>query len=45
MQRFLFDDGRTEWWVFRCQAYKCDYEIYEQLPAKYGQLWQHGQKI
>jgi len=45
MQRFRLDDGKTEWWVFRCQSLKCDYEMYEELPSKYRQSWQRGKKV
>ena len=45
IQQFRFDDGKTEWWVFRCQDLKCDYEMYKELPSKYRQSWQRGLKI
>jgi len=45
MQQFRLDDGKTEWWVFRCEQFKCDYEMYDELPNKYRQAWLHGKKV
>ncbi len=45
MQQFRLDKGKTEWWVFRCQDLKCDYEMYDELPGKYRQSWQSGKVL
>jgi hypothetical protein len=45
IQQFRLDDGKTEWWVFRCEKFKCDYEMYDELPSKYWQAWQQGKKV
>jgi hypothetical protein len=45
MQEFRLDDGKTEWWVFRCANLKCDYEMYDELPSKYRALWRSGTKL
>jgi hypothetical protein len=46
MQQFRLDEGKTEWWVFRCEDLKCDYEMYaDKLPSKYRPLWQRGMKL
>ena len=45
MQQFRLDDGKTEWWVFHCEKFKCDYEQYDELPSKYRQAWQRGKKV
>ena len=45
MQQFRLEDGKAEWWVFRCEKFKCDYEMYDELPGKYRQTWQRGRKL
>jgi len=45
MQQFRLDDGKTEWWVFHCEKFKCDYEKYDELPRKYRQAWERGKKV
>jgi hypothetical protein len=45
MQQFHLDDGKMEWWVFHCEKFKCDYELYDALPPKYRRAWQRGKKL
>jgi hypothetical protein len=45
MQEFRLDNGKTEWWVFRCANLKCDYEMHDELPSKYRASWRSGRKL
>lgn len=45
MQHFRFDDGKNEWWVFRCMEFRCDYDLSDRLPAKYRQAWKEGKRL
>jgi hypothetical protein len=45
MQQFRLNNGKTEWWVFRCADMKCDYEMFDELPNKYRSSWQSGRKL
>jgi len=45
MQQFRLDDGKTEWWIFRCEQLKCDHEQFDKLPGKYWPAWQAGKKL
>jgi hypothetical protein len=47
MQQFRFDDGKVEWWIFRCVDLKCDYEMHvgKLPPAQYRKLWKEGRKL
>jgi len=45
MQQFRLEGGNTEWWVFHCEEFKCDYEMFDKLPGKYRPSWQSGKKL
>jgi hypothetical protein len=46
LQQFLMDDGKVEWWIFRCDDLKCDYEMFlGALPSRYRPSWQAGRKL
>jgi hypothetical protein len=46
MQQFRLDDGRVEWWIFRCVDLKCDYEMHlGSLPTRYRKAWGAGRKL
>jgi hypothetical protein len=46
MQQFRLDDGKVEWWIFRCVEVKCDYEMHlGALPERYRKDWERGRKL
>jgi len=46
MQRFLLEDYKVEWWVFRCVDLKCDYELHVgELPDQYRKAWAAARKL
>jgi hypothetical protein len=46
LQQFRLNEGKTEWWIFRCEDLKCDYELFiDNLPSKYRSPWRNGKKL
>ena len=46
VQQFRLADGNVEWWLFRCNDLKCDFEMSSgKLPAKHQSAWQSGKRL
>jgi len=46
IQLFRLDDGKTEWWLFRCAGLRCDYELHmDRLPGQYLRAWLRGERL
>lgn len=46
MQFFDLEEGADEWWLFRCQDHRCNYELFEDtLPAEYRPLWENALRL
>ncbi len=46
MQIFDIEDGVDEWWLFRCRAHRCDYELFEtDLPPRYRAIWESALRL
>ena len=46
MQIFDIEDGVDEWWLFRCRAHRCDYELFEtELPPRYRAIWESALRL
>lgn len=34
-----------EWWIFKCQGFRCDHEMFHELPEKYKNVWEHARSL